>query len=35
MAGGIAVLVDKKRDKRQLAIENDPMGIEAPTSIKD
>jgi len=35
MAGGIAIQVDKRRDKRQLAIENDSMEIEAPTSIKD
>lgn len=35
MAGGIAIQVDKRRDKRQLGIENDSMKIEAPTSIKD
>jgi len=35
MAGAIAVQVDKRRDKKQLAIENGSMEIEAPTSIKD
>jgi sec-independent protein translocase protein TatC len=35
MAGGIAVLVDKQRDKKQLLIETGSMAIEAPTSIKD
>ena len=35
MAGLIAIQVDKKRDKKQLAIETGSMKIEAPTSIKD
>jgi sec-independent protein translocase protein TatC len=35
MAGAIAVQVDKRRDKKQLAIETGSMGIDAPTSIKD
>jgi sec-independent protein translocase protein TatC len=35
MAGAIAVQVDKRRDKKQLAIETGSMEIEAPTSIKD
>jgi sec-independent protein translocase protein TatC len=35
MAGAIAVQVDKRRDKKQLAIENGSMEIDAPTSIKD
>jgi hypothetical protein len=35
MAGGIAVQVDKRRDKKQLAIETGSMEIDAPTSIKD
>lgn len=35
MAGGIALQVDKRRDKKQLAIESGSMEIEAPTSIKD
>ena len=35
MAGGIAVQVDKRRDKKQLAIESGSMEIEAPTSMKD
>ena len=35
MAGAIAVQVDKQRDKKQLAIENGSMEIDAPTSIKD
>jgi hypothetical protein len=35
MAGAIAVLVDKRRDKKQLAIETGSMAIEAPTSIKE
>ena len=35
MAGGIAVLVDKRRDKKQLSIETGSMAIEAPTTIQD
>jgi sec-independent protein translocase protein TatC len=35
MAGAIAVQVDKRRDKKQLAIETGSMAIEAPTSIKE
>ena len=35
MAGGIAVQIDKRRDKRQLSMESDSMEIEAPTSIKE
>ena len=35
MAGAIAVQVDKRRDKKQLAIETGSMEIDAPTSIKD
>jgi sec-independent protein translocase protein TatC len=35
MAGGIAVIVDKKRDKKQESIESDSMAIEAPTPIQD
>ena len=35
MAGGIAVLIDKRRDKRQESLETDSMEIEAPTSIKE
>jgi sec-independent protein translocase protein TatC len=35
MAGGIAVLVDKRRDKKQIAIEAGSMAIEAPTPIKE
>ena len=35
MAGAIAVQVDKRRDKKQLAIETASMEIDAPTSIKD
>jgi sec-independent protein translocase protein TatC len=35
MAGGIAVLVDKRRDKKQLAVETGSMAIEAPTPIQD
>jgi sec-independent protein translocase protein TatC len=35
MAGGIAVVVDKRRDKKQLSIETGSMAIEAPTTIKD
>jgi Sec-independent protein secretion pathway component TatC len=35
IAGAIAVQVDKQRDKKQLAIENGSMEIDAPTSIKD
>jgi sec-independent protein translocase protein TatC len=35
MAGGIAVQIDKRRDKRRLSMESDSMEIEAPTSIKE
>jgi sec-independent protein translocase protein TatC len=35
MAGGIAVLVDKRRDKKQELIETGSMAIEAPTPIKE
>jgi sec-independent protein translocase protein TatC len=35
MAGGIAVLVDKRRDKKQATIETGSMAIEAPTTIKE
>jgi len=35
MAGLIALLVDKRRDKQQEAIETGSTRIEAPTSIKD
>jgi sec-independent protein translocase protein TatC len=35
IAGGIAVLVDKRRDKKQELIETGSMVIEAPASIQD
>jgi sec-independent protein translocase protein TatC len=35
MAGGIAVLVDKRRDKKQELIETGSMAIEAPTTIQE
>jgi len=35
MAGGIAVLVDKKRDKNQELVETGSMSIEAPTPIQE
>ena len=35
MAGGIAILVDKRRDKKQELIETGSMAIEAPTPIKE
>jgi sec-independent protein translocase protein TatC len=35
MAGLIAVQVDKKRDKRSLALETGSMKIDAPTSINE
>jgi sec-independent protein translocase protein TatC len=35
MAGGIALLVDRKRDKKAEAIETRSTQIEAPTSINE
>jgi len=35
MAGGIAVLVDKRRDKKQELVETGSMSIEAPTPIQE
>jgi sec-independent protein translocase protein TatC len=35
MAGGIAVLVDKRRDKAQLLNETGSAAIDAPTPITD
>ena len=34
-AGGIAVLVDKRRDKKQELVETGSMAIEAPTPIQE
>ena len=35
MAGGIALMVDRRRDKKSQGIETGVSNIEAPTSIKD
>jgi sec-independent protein translocase protein TatC len=35
MAGGIAVLVDKRRDKKQESVETGSMAIESPTPIEE
>jgi sec-independent protein translocase protein TatC len=35
MAGSIAVLVDRRRDKKAESVETDSSTIEAPTSIKE
>ena len=35
MAGGIALLVDKRRDKKSASIETGVSTIDAPTPIED